>query len=162
MFQMGNQDREFRQLKILSLDGSEIYKKMHPLSGEAMLKVKKDNDKIDRDKLKGYLDESLDTVHLERIYSKYKENLLTKKFRFSGNRTLALVNVSFDYAIKEFSKKGNTFVRNGYEEQVEWDKFEDHLFVIEENGQPLLIAIEMPKESKRGDSKYAPVEVPRL
>ena len=159
---MGNQDREFRQLKILSLDGSEIYKKMHPLSGEAMLKVKKDNDKIDANKLKGYLDESLDTVYLERIYSKYKENLLTKKFRFSGNRTLALVNVSFDYAIKEFSKKGNTFVRNGYEEQVEWDKFEDHLFVIEENGQPLLIAIEIPKESKRGDSKYAPVEVPRL
>ena len=71
---MGNQDREFRQLKILSLDGSEIYKKMHPLSGEAMLKVKKDNDKIDANKLKGYLDESLDTVYLERIYSKYKEN----------------------------------------------------------------------------------------
>ena len=159
---MGNQDREFRQLKILSLDGSEIYKKMRPLSGEAMLKVKKDNDKIDANKLKGYLDESLDTVYLERIYSKYKENLLTKKFRFSGNCTLALVNVSFDYAIKEFSKKGNTFVRNGYEEQVEWDKFEDHLFVIEENGQPLLIAIEIPKESKRGDSKYASVEVPRL
>ena len=159
---MGNQEREFRQLKILSLDGSEIYKKMHPLSGEAMLKVKKDNDKIDANKLKGYLDESLDTVYLERIYSKYKENLLTKKFRFSGNCTLALVNVSFDYAIKEFSKKGNAYVRNGYEEQVEWDKFEDHLFVIEDNGQPLLIAIEIPKESKRGDNKYAPVEVPRL
>ena len=106
---MGNQDREFRQLKILSLDGSEIYKKMHPLSGEAMLKVKKDNDKIDANKLKGYLDESLDTVYLERIYSKYKENLLTKKFRFSGNCTLALVNVSFDYAIKEFSKKLTNF-----------------------------------------------------
>ena len=159
---MGKQyGREFKQLRILSLDGSEIYKKMHPLSGEAMLKIKKDNDKIDFTKLKGYLDESLDTVYLEGIYSKYKDSLLTKKFRASGNCTLALVNVSFDYAVKEFSKKGNAFVRSGYEEQVEWDKFEDHLFVIEKNGAPLLIAIEVPKDLKRRDSKYAPVETPR-
>lgn len=155
------QEREPKQLKILSLDGSEIYKKMH-MSDEAMLSVKKDDDSIDSSLLGGYLDESLDTLYLEGIYSNYKKNLLTKKFRFSKDCTVALVNVSFDYAVKEFSKKGNTFVRSGYEEQIEWDKFVDHLYIIEENGEQLLIAIEVPKESKKGDSKYKPVEKPRI
>ena len=160
--QMGKQqERELKQLKILSLDGSEIYKKMH-MSDEAMLSVKKDDDSIDSSLLGGYLDENLDTLYLEDIYSNYKKNLLTKKFRFLKECTLALVNVSFRYAVKEFSKKGNTFVRSGYEEQIEWDKFEDHIYTIEENGKQLLSAIEVPKESKKGKSTYNPVKKPRL
>lgn len=161
---MSNQkDRIFGQLKILSLDGSEIYIKMHPLSGPAGLSVKNSKDEIDSSKLRGYLDESLDTAYLSGIYYKYKEQLLTKSFRFSKDCTLALVNVSFEYAINEFAKRGNKYIRNGYEDRIDWDNFQDHIYAIEENGVSKLIAIEVPKTTKTGkeDKKYKPVENPQ-
>ena len=67
---------------------------------------------IDFSKFEGYLDESLETIQLEKVYNRHKKQLGEFKEGFffyprsSKNGSpfsLALINVAFDYTIKNYS-----------------------------------------------------------
>ena len=67
----------------------------------------------------------------------------------------AVVNLSFNRAVKVYESYGNRYVRNGY--AVTDEDMQDHACVRLVNGRPTLIAIDV---SFRENSGYAPVEEP--
>ena len=64
-------EKEYGQLKIVSLDGSTVYKHGLHLFGLSGLTVLK-NGKVDVDRFRGVLDESLDTIRLEQLCKEKK------------------------------------------------------------------------------------------
>ena len=144
--------KKFKYHKILSLDGSDIFKRMQSTNGIAPLTALKDG-KLDTSRFEGVLDESLETEKLAAIYAKHKKEMgvpyLTK------NCTLAVVSVTFDFAVKEFEKYGRRFVRYGYD--VSDADMTDHICVREIDGVLTLIAVEVPYDD---DTAYTPVENP--
>ena len=164
-----DQDKEFGQIKILSLDGSRIRQSMK--DDNAGISVRKDNGKIDFSAFEGYLDESLETIRLEDIYARHKSEF-KERFCFypSGAKgsekkiipyTLALINVAFDYSIKSYRRQrgpsGFLYIRDGYDVKV--SDLDSHVLIGEENGLPVLLAVEVPYRKEKLD-KYEPVDDP--
>ena len=145
-------EKEYGQMKIVSLDGSTVYKHSLHLFGLSGLTVLK-NGKVDIDRFRGVLDESLDTLRLDQL-CKEKKNELPFPFMEQGCAR-ALVNVRFDHAVKLFEQYGRRYVRYGY--SVTDEEINDHVCVRYENGYPVLVAVEVPYDK---DKKYAPVESP--
>lgn len=168
-----NQDKEFGQIRILSLDGSRLYK-----CGEEGYPIRNKNGKIDFSKFEGYLDESLETIQLEKVYNRHKKQLGEFKEGFffyprsSQNGSpfsLALINVAFDYTIKNYSmvktKFGQLFIQEGHEYNEVKEHLCDHIWVDDENGSSDIIAIEVPypqgsKSKNDNFAKYGSVEEP--
>ena len=147
------QEISYEPIRILSIDGSDIYRAMHRVDGTSGLTVKDKNGKLDTRRFRGFLDASLDTDRIKKAYAKHGE--LPGSFRVCKEYTTAVVNVSFDFSVKEFYNKGKCFfVRDGYD--VKWDMLEDHVCIIREEGAEKLIAIEVLNPKSKVD-KYAPV-----
>jgi hypothetical protein len=85
--------KKYESMRIMSLEGSVLYKN----EGFTALK----NGKPDPDAFRGMLDESLDTDVLRDVY-KAHESELGYPYLAEKKYYRALVNVSFEYAIKEF------------------------------------------------------------
>ena len=139
--------------RIISLDGSDVYKLSHPSHMYGKLTAMKDGE-IDYSKFNATLDVSLDTQKLAEIYPKHASKMgvpFVEELEF----TRAIINLSFDYAVKLFEQSGNRFIRFGY--SVEDGDFRDHICIREIDGVPTLIAVELPHYSV---SEYAPVENP--
>ena len=104
-------EKEYGQMKIVSLDGSTVYKHGLHLFGLSGLTVLK-NGKLDVDRFRGVLDESLDTIRLEQLCKEKKKSL---PFPFTEQGcTRALVNVRFDHAVKLFEQYGRRYIRYGH------------------------------------------------
>ena len=139
--------KRYESMRIMSLEGSVLYK------NEGFSATK--NGKLDPQAFRGVLDESLDTLKLAEIYERHEDEIgypyLDGKKRFCR----AVVNLSFNRAIKMYESYGNRYVLNGY--KVTDEDMEDHVCFCTVGGKPTLIAIEV---SYREDRGYAPVEEP--
>ena len=136
----------YGNMRIMAIEGKDIFR------AEAITALK--NGKLNADRFGGIIDESLDTDKLCEVYKTHEAEigypyLADKKY------CRALVNVSFDYAVKLFEQYGRRFVRYGH--TVTDADMQDHACVREVNGEPMLVAIEIPYEN---DKSYAPVENP--
>ena len=139
--------------RIISLDGSNIYKLSQPSHVYGKLTAIKDGT-IDRSKFNATLDVSIDTQKLAEIYPKH-ENEMGVPFVEDFEFMRAIVNVSFDYAVKLFEQRGNRFIRFGH--IIKDEDFHDHVCIRKIDGVPTLIAVELPHYSV---SEYTPVENP--
>ena len=139
--------KKYEGMRIMFLEGSVLYK------NEGFSATK--NGKPDPQAFRGILDESLDTLKLAEVYDQHEREIgypyLDGKKRFCR----AVVNLSFNRAVKVFESYGNRYVMNGY--RVTDEDMEDHVCFGTVGGKPTLIAIEV---SYREDSGYAPVEEP--
>ena len=146
----------YRPTRILSIDGSDIYRAMNRVDGSCGLSVKDQKGKLDTSRFRGFLDSSLDTDQMKRLYAKHKE--LPGSFRVCKEYTLAVVNVTFDYSVKPYYNRGkHLFVKDGYE--ASWEDLEDHVCIAEEDGKDILIAIEVAKDGA-DDKEYTPIDQP--
>ena len=103
---MATEKKNEQLFRIMSLDGSVLYK------NEGFTATK--NGKADPAAFRGVMDESLDTLMLAGIYNRYKKQI---GYPFTEGKNLycrALVDVSFDRAVKEYESYGNRYVLNGY------------------------------------------------
>ena len=149
--------KTYQPIKILSLDGSDIYRAMNRANGKRGISIKDKNGQLDTAKFRGFIDVSLDTEKIKSIYSNHKE--LPGHFNVCDGYTTSVISVSFEFAVKQYFNKGKQlFVKDGYD--VTWEELEDHVCVIEVDGEKTLIAIEVAKDGKKGDKKYTPVEKP--
>ena len=173
---MANEKKKL-QYRILSFDGSYIFDKMNPVDGTAPgVSIRTSSGQIDPARFRGFLDDSIETMHLEKVYGKHRTKGDVKgrfkiKFPYDDPGTTALISVSFDYAQKEFnerrSKQGKVFVRSGYTLDFEKDLV-DHACVREIDGKQELIAVEIPyskgegekREWLMGEDTYRPVNKP--
>ena len=139
--------KKYEGMRIMSLEGSVLYK------NEGFTATK--DGKPDPGAFRGVLDESLDTLKLAEVYGQHEDEMgypyLDGKKRFCR----AVVNLSFNRAVKVFESYGNRYVLNGY--RVTDEDMQDHVCVRIVNGIPTLIAIDV---SFRENSGYAPVEEP--
>ena len=139
--------KKYESMRIMSLEGSMLCK------GDVFTAIK--DGKPDPQAFRGILDESLDTLKLAEVYGQHEDEMgypyLDGKKRFCR----AVVNLSFNRAIKLYESYGNRYVLNGYE--VTDEDMEDHVCFCMVGNQPTLIAIDV---SYREDSGYAPVEEP--
>ena len=148
------QNPSYKPIRILSIDGSDIYRAMHRVDGNLGLTLKDARGRLDTSRFRGLLDASLDTDQIKKIYAKHKE--LPGSFRVCKDYTTSVVNVSFDFTVKEFYNKGkHLFVRDGYD--ARWDMLKDHVLFVEEDGAKKLIAIEVADDEKELDERYVPV-----
>ena len=139
--------KKYESMRIMSLEGSVLYK------NEGFTATK--DGKPDSQAFRGILDESLDTLKLAEVYARHEDEIgypyLDGKKRFCR----AVVNLSFNRAVKVYESYGNRYVLNGY--KVTDEDMEDHVCFCTVGGKPTLIAIDV---SYREDSRYAPVEEP--
>ena len=139
--------KKYEGMRIMSLEGSVLYK------NEGFTAIK--DGKPDPQAFRGILDESLDTLKLAEVYTRCEDEIgypyLDGKKRFCR----AVVNLSFNRAIKLYESYGNRYVLSGY--SVTDADMEDHVCIQSVNGKPTLIAIEVSYKDKDG---YAPVEEP--
>ena len=143
---MGKEINEYKPIRILTLDGSDIYRAMHVNGENRGLTIKNKRGKLDTTKFRGFLDSSLDTIELHKVFIKHREEL-PWNFIMCGEYTASVVNVSFDYSVKEFYNRGkNFFVKDGYD--VRRDELTDHVLLAEENGEKTVIAIETIGKNK--------------
>ena len=144
---MATKKEKYESMRIMSLEGSVLYKN----EGFTALK----NGKPNPGAFRGVLDESLDTLKLAEIYERHEDEIGYPYLEGDHNYCRAIVNVSFERAVKVFESCGNRYVRNGYT-VIDAD-MEDHVCIRTENGRPTLVAIEVSYRDKGG---YAPVEHP--
>ena len=138
--------KAYGNMRIIAIEGKDIFRT------DALTAQK--NGKLNPDRFGGVLDESLDTDKLCEVYKAHEAEmgypyLADKKY------CRAIVSVSFDLAVKQYEQYGRRFVRYGY--AVTDADMQDHACVREVNGEPILVAIEIPYEK---DRSYAPVENP--
>lgn len=139
--------KKYEGMRIMSLEGSVLYK------NEGFSATK--NGKPDPVAFRGVLDESLDTLKLAEVYARHEDEIgypyLDGKKRFCR----AVVNLSFNRAVKVYESYGNRYVLNGY--RVTDEDMQDHACVCMVNGRPTLIAIEVSYKERKD---YLPVEFP--
>ena len=138
--------KSYGNMRIMAIEGKDIFRT------DTLTALK--NGKLNADRFGGVLDESLDTDKLCEVYKAHEAEmgypyLADKKY------CRAIVSVSFDLAVKEYEQYGRRFVRYGY--TVTDADMQDHICVREVDGEPMLVAIEIPYEKDKG---YAPVENP--
>ena len=156
MMRNTQQDAERRPIRILSVDGSDLYRAMHRVDGPPGLTVKDKKGKLDTSRFRGFLDASIDTDRMRRVYAAHQE--LPGRFKVCKEYTTAVVSVSFDYAVKAYYNRGKRlYVRHGY--SVTYEDLTDHVCVGQENGRDVLLAIEV---AEKGDAAgvYTPVKRP--
>ena len=137
--------KRYESMRIMSLEGSVLYK------NEGFTATK--NGKPDPQAFRGVLDESLDTLKLAEVYDQHESEIGYPYIEGKKRFCRAVVNLSFNRAVKVYESYGNRYVLNGY--TVTDEDMEDHACVCMVNGRPTLIAIEV--SYKDG---YAPVEEP--
>jgi len=138
--------KEYGSMRIITIEGKDIFR------AEKLTAMK--NGKLNHEAFGGILDESLDTGKLCEVYKNY-ESEIGYPYLEDKKYCRALVNVSFNYAVKLFEQYGRRYVRYGY--AVTDADMQDHICVREVNGEEILIAIEIPYEK---DKNYAPVGNP--
>ena len=98
--------KKYESIRIMSLEGSVLYK------NEGFTATK--DGKPDPQAFRGILDESLDTLKLAEVYARHEDEIgypyLDGKKRFCR----AVVNLSFNRAVKVYESYGNRYVLNGY------------------------------------------------
>ena len=98
--------KRYESMRIMSLEGSVLYK------NEGFTATK--DGKPDPQAFRGILDESLDTLKLAEVYERHEDEIgypyLDGKKRFCR----AVVNLSFNRAVKVYESYGNRYVLNGY------------------------------------------------
>ena len=139
--------KRYESMRIMSLEGSVLYK------DEGFSATK--NGKPDPQAFRGILDESLDTLKLAEVYDQHESEMGYPYIEGKKRFCRAVVNLSFNRAVKVYESYGNRYVLNGY--TVTDEDMEDHTCVCMVNGRPTLIAIEVSYKDKDG---YAPVEEP--
>ena len=144
---MATKKEKNESMRIMSLEGSVLYKN----AGFTATK----NSKPDPGAFRGVLDESLDTLKLAEIYERHEDEIGYPYLEGDHNYCRAIVNVSFERAVKVFESCGNRYVRNGY--TVIDSDMEDHVCVRIVNGRPTLIAIDVTYKERKD---YLPVEEP--
>ena len=144
---MATKKEKHESMRIMSLEGSELYKN----AGFTATK----NGKPDLGAFRGVLDESLDALRLAEIYERHEDEIGYPYLEGVHNYCRAIVNVSFERAVKVFESCGKRYVRNGY--TVTDADMVDHVCIRTENGRPTLVAIEV---SYRDEDGYATVESP--
>ena len=92
-------------------------------------------------------------MKLAEVYDQQEREIGYPYLEGDHNYCRAIVNVSFERAVKVFEPCGNRYVRNGY--AVTDEDMQDHVCVCMVNGRPTWIAIEVSYKDKDG---YAPVE----
>ena len=135
--------KKYESMRIMSLEGSVLYK------NEVFTATK--NGKPDPQAFRGILDESLDTLKLAEVYARHENEI---GYPYLDGKKLfcrAVVNLSFNRAVKVYESYGNRYVLNGY--TVTDEDMEDHVCFCMVGNQPTLIAIDV---SYREDSGYAP------
>ena len=120
---MATKKEKYESMRIMSLEGSVLYKN----EGFTALK----NGKPDPGAFRGVLDESLDTLKLAEIYERHEDEIGYPYLEGDHNYCRAIVNVSFERAVKVFESCGNRYVRNGYT-VIDAD-MEDHVCIRTEN-----------------------------
>ena len=106
-------DKIYENYRIMSLDGSVIYKSERANSNADKLTAVKGT-QLDKEKFGGVLFKNLDTDKLETLICDYeKEN--SEEF-LVGDYLRAIVNVSFRHTVKEFEPHGGVYIRLGYSE----------------------------------------------
>ena len=83
------QGAEYKPIRILSVDGSAIYRAMHRKEGNVGFTIKDKNGKLDTRRFKGFLDGSLDADQIKKIYARHKE--LPGSFRVCKDYTTSIV-----------------------------------------------------------------------
>ena len=125
--------KKYESMRIMSLEGSVLYK------NEGFTATK--DGKPDPQAFRGILDESLDTLKLAGVYARHENEMgypyLDGKKRFCR----AVVNLSFNRAVKVYESYGNRYVLNGY--TVTDEDMEDHVCFCTVGGKPTLIAIDV-------------------
>lgn len=131
-------DKIYENYRIMSLDGSVIYKSERAKEKDDKLTAVKGM-QLYKEKFGGVLFKNLDTDKLETLIRDYeKEN--SEEF-LVGDYLRAIVNVSFKHTVKEFEPNGGVYIRLGYSE-TDAD-IEDGVCVREIDGVKTLIAIDV-------------------
>ena len=131
-------DKIYENHRIMSLDGSVIYKSERAKAKDDKLTAVKGM-QLYKEKFGGVLFKNLDTDKLETLIRDYeKEN--SEEF-LVGDCLRAIVNVSFKHTVKEFEPNGGVYIRLGYSE-TDAD-MEDGVCVREIDGVKTLIAIDV-------------------
>ena len=144
---MATKKEKYESMRIMSLEGSVLYK------NEGFTATK--DGKPDSQAFRGILDESLDTLKLADVYARHENEMVYPYLDGKKLFRRAVVNLSFNRAVKLYESYGNRYVLNGY--RVTDEDMQDHVCVRIVNGRPTLIAIDV---SYRENSGYAPVEEP--
>ena len=138
--------KAYGNMRIMAIEGKDIFR------ADALTALK--NGKLNPDRFGGVLDESLDTDKLCEVYKAHEAEigypyLADKKY------CRAIVSLSFDLAVKQYEQYGRRFVCYGY--TVTDADMQDHVCVRKVNGEPMLVAIDVPYEKDNG---YVSVENP--
>lgn len=158
-------EESFESIRIMTIDGSKIYREMNRMDGKNGLSFNNDRGNIDPDRFNGLIDSSLDTEKLSRVYSEHEE--CDGKFLINGNCTKAIINVTFDYSVKHYYVRNyydkgkiqrQLYIKDGY--NVDFDDLIDHVCVIEESGDKTLVAIEVANKNECSAEGYIHVENP--
>ena len=136
----------YGNMRIMAIEGKDV------LIGKTA--TAKKNGKLNPDAFGGIMDESLDTDALAEIYGKH-ESKIGYPYLEDEKYCRALVNVSFNYAVKLYEQQENRFIRYGY--TVTDADMKDHVCVKTVNGAPLLVAIEIAYNNDEG---YVSVKKP--
>ena len=131
-------DKIYENYRIMSLDGSVIYKSERANSKADKLSAVKGT-QLDKEKFGGVLFKNLDTDKLETLICDY-EKKNSEEF-LVGDYLRAIVNVSFKHTVKEFEPNGGVYIRLGYSE-TDAD-IEDGVCIREIDGVKTLIAIDV-------------------
>lgn len=137
--------KRYESMCIMSLEGSVVFK------NEGFTATK--DGKPDPKAFRGILDESLDTLKLAEVYARHENEMGYPYLDGMKRFCRAVVNLSFNRAIKLYESYGNRYVLNGY--MVTDEDMQDHVCFCTVGGKPTLIAIDV---SYREGSGYAPVE----
>ena len=98
--------KRYESMRIMSLEGSVLCKN----EGFTATKDGKPNPNAFR----GILDESLDTLKLAEVYDQHESALGYPYIEGKKRFCRAVVNLSFNRAIKVYESYGNRYVLNGY------------------------------------------------
>ena len=139
--------KRYESMRIMSLEGSVLCKN----EGFTATKDGKPNPNAFR----GILDESLDTLKLAEVYDQHESALGYPYIEGKKRFCRAVVNLSFNRAIKVYESYGNRYVLNGY--SVTDADMDDHVCIRVVNGKPTLIAIEVSYKERKD---YLPIDNP--
>ena len=140
--------KKYESMRIISLEGSVLYKNTEGFTAS------KDG-KPDSGIFRGVLDESLDTLKLKEVYERHKEAIRFPYIEGKKRFCRAVVNLSFNRAIKVYESYGNRYVLSGH--SVTDEDMTDHVCIRTIQGIPTLVGIEISYKER---TNYLPVEMP--
>ena len=144
---MATKENQLPLYRIMSLDGSVLYKNIGFTASKS--------GKANPEAFRGTMDESLDTMMMSGLYNRYKKQIGYPFTEGDKRYCRALVNISFERAVKVYESYGNRYVLNGH--SVTDEDMSDHVCIRNVDGIQVLIAVEVSYSDK---NDYAPVEHP--